>query len=244
MKHRSQWFCKYKIAHRGLHNDKYPENSLGAFQNAIDYGVAIELDVRVIKDGNIVVFHDSNLKRMCGTNKDVHDLTTNELDNCKLNNSEYIIPTLKEVLELVHGQVPIMIELKGLKKADKLEEKVYNLIKHYHGDLAVKSFNPFSMIWFRKNAPKVLRGMLSSYFTDTYLPSIYKFLLKRLSFYNLIKPDFISYRFLDLPNKYVTKKKVPVITWTIDSKEQEAEALKVANNVIFEDYIPDKAQNY
>jgi len=240
---RSKWYCKYKLAHRGLHNEKYPENSLGAFENAIKKGFAIETDVRLLKDDTVVIFHDPDLKRMCGVDIKINELTIEDLEKYKLNNSNYTIPTLKEVLELVAGKIPIMIELKPLKKKEHLEEKVYELIKDYKGELAVKSFNPFTMIWFKKHAPQILRGMLSSYFEDFYLPFFYKIALKKLWLFKFVKPDFISYNVDNLPNKYVNKK-VPIIAWTITNKEMEENAMKNANNIVFENYIPDNPHNY
>lgn len=242
---RSKWFIKYKLAHRGLHNNKFPENSLGAFENAIKHGFAIELDVRLTKDNFAVVIHDPNTKRMCGIDKPVDHIFVNDLQNFKLKDSKYSIPTLQEVLDLVDGRTPIMIELKPIKKKGrKLEEEVYKLIKDYKGDIAVKSFNPFSMLWFKKNAPEVIRGMLASYFENTYMPKIYKFFLKRLSFYKSIKPDFISYEHKYIPNKYLSDKKIPIIAWTITSAEQEKDIMKKASTVVFEGYIPTSPMNY
>lgn len=243
---RSKWFIKYKLAHRGLHNEKYPENSLGAFQNAIKHNFAIELDVRLLKDNTPVIFHDTNVKRMCGVDKELRKMTMYDLEELRLKDSKYHIPTLNEVLKLVNGQVPIMIELKPVKSNKKniLERTVYNAIANYEGDIAVKSFNPLSMLWFKKNAPEVLRGMLSSYFEHTYMPKIYKFFVKRLALYKKIQPDFISYDFRYLPNKYVQDKKVPIVAWTITSAELEKEAMKNADNVVFERYIPESPINY
>ena len=241
---RSNWFCKYKMAHRGLHNDKYPENSLGAFENACKHGFAIELDIRILKDGTPVIFHDENLNRMCGVDKSITDLTIDELPNYPLLNSKYNIPTLQEVLDLVDAKTPLMIELKPVSKKDKIEERTYDLLKDYSGEYAIKSFNPLTMFWFKKHAPQVLRGMLSCYFEDFKLPLFYKVAVKKLWLFNWVKPDFISYNFDNLPNKFVSKRKVPVLAWTIDSKDKEQEAMKVADNVIFENYIPESPINY
>jgi len=245
---RSKWFCKYKLAHRGLHNEMFPENSLGAFENACTYGFAIELDVRLLRDGTPVIFHDPNTLRMCGIDKNINDITLEELSEYKLNNTKYSIPTLKEVLEMVAGRTPIMIEIKPVSKKEKIEEKVYELIKDYKGDLAVKSFNPIYMIWFRKHAPEVLRGMLGSFFEDRgdlpNLPYIFKQIVKKLSLFNFVKPDFISYDHKNLPNKYTSKRKVPILAWTITSQEKEDNALKHADNVIFEGYLPQRPINY
>jgi len=235
---RSNWFCKYKLAHRGLHNDKFPENSLGAFENACKNGFAIELDVRLLKDGTPVIFHDPNTLRMCNIDKNINEITLDELNDYHLAGTKFTIPTLEQVLELVNGKTPIMIELKPVHKKEKIEQTVYSLIKEYKGEIAIKSFNPITMMWFKKHAPEIIRGMLSSYFNDIELPFFYKFLVKRLSLFKFVKPDFISYNHEDLPNKFVQKRKVPVIAWTITSQEMENEVLQKADNVVFENYIP------
>ena len=200
----------------------------------------LELDKETIVAG---ILHDV-VEDTVLTDKEIRDLTIDELRQYKLADSEYGIPTLQEVLEAINGKTAIMIELKPVNKKDKIEKIVYSLIKDYEGDIAVKSFNPFSMLWFKRHAPEILRGMLSSNFDGINMPWIYKTGIKNLWFYRLIKPDFISYNYINLPNKIVQKKNIPVIAWTIDSKEIEVKALKVANNIVFEQYIPDSPTNY
>ena len=241
---KSNWYCKYKIAHRGLHNDIYPENSLGAFDYACQKGFAIELDVHTLKDGNVAVFHDQNTLRLCGKDQDIGNISTDELKDYKLLKTKYTIPTLKEVLELVDGRVPIMIERKPASRKEKLVQKTYDIIKDYKGEIAVKSFNPFSIMWFKKHANHIPRGLLSSYFEHDNLPRIYKIVLKKLLFFRLCKPDFISYNINNLPNKYVTRKNVPVITWTVNNKELENKAFESACNIVFENYVPEQPLNY
>jgi glycerophosphoryl diester phosphodiesterase len=180
---------------------------------------------------------------MCGVNKKIEDITLDEMKSYPLINTKYTIPTLQEVLTLVDGRVPIMAELKPDGRKMNITKRVYDVIKEYKGDIAIKSFNPLYMLWYKKNAPEVLRGMLSSYFHHTHLPIIYRNLIKRLTFFNRIKPDFISYDFHDLPNKYIKNKNVPVLAWTITNKNEEAEALKYAQNIIFQDYIPSNTKN-
>ena len=109
------------IAHRGLHNDKYPENSLGAFKRAIRKNYIIEFDVHLLKDGTAVVFHDDNLYRMCGKRKKIKDFTYDELKKIKLLDTNYTIPTLDSVLKLIEGKVPIIVELKYDVKVGLLE---------------------------------------------------------------------------------------------------------------------------
>ena len=106
------------IAHRGLHNDKFPENSLSAFENAVKNGFAIENDIHLLADGNVVVFHDDNLKRMCGDDKKINELTLEEVKQYRLKGSDEQIPTLKECLDLVDGKVPLLIEFKCNSKKE------------------------------------------------------------------------------------------------------------------------------
>ena len=133
----NSWIVKDYIAHRGLHNKVYPENSLGAFYNAMQEGYAIELDVQLIADGTVVVFHDTSLSRMTGQDGYTKNLTKNELPSYKLANSEFSIPTLEEVLELISGQVPLLIEIKNEGRVGELEKSTYELLKNYNGDYAI-----------------------------------------------------------------------------------------------------------
>ena len=237
------WVTKYKIAHRGLHNANLPENSLGAFENAMQKGFAIELDVRLTKDDKVVVFHDDDTLRVCGEKFVIRQTLYEDLKKLKLDSTDYNIPTLEQVLSLINKRVPIMIELKSASKKEQLEPKVYDIIKDYDGDIAIKSFNPISVLWFKKHAPHILRGMLSSYLEDINLPRIYKTIIKKLLLFKFVKPDFISYNFENLPNKYVSRKKVPVIAWTIRDEESQNQALNYASSVIFEGFIPENPLN-
>lgn len=240
----NNWYVKYKIAHRGLHNDTMPENSLTAFQNAIDHGFAIEMDLRLLADGTVVAFHDGNLKRMCGVNFKVEEISKKDLPYFLLDNSAQHIPTLKEILDLVDNQVPLMLELKPSKNRKQLAEAVYKILKKYKGRVAVKSFDPRIVLWFRKMNVKYPIGMLSSNFKTTYAPLFQRIFLKRFVLFRRIKPDFVSYEWNGLPNRFLTKKKLPILTWTIRSEQQEKEVLKYASTVIFENYIPKSPYNY
>ena len=235
------WITTIKIAHRGLHNNIYPENSLGAFENACRMGFAIELDVRKIQDGNIIVFHDDNLQRTCNTDIKVETLISSDLKNYNLFNTNYIIPSLKEVLQLVNGRVPLLIEIKNHNLKHRIAPNIYNIIKDYSGAVAIKSFNPLEVMWFKRHAPHITRGMLACGLNDVKLPRAYKFLVKHLSLYKLTRPHFISYCYRDLPNKYILHKKVPILTWTIHSSITEAQALQLADNIIFEGYTPEQS---
>lgn len=236
-----EWLTTRKITHRGLSNDKLPENSLGAFENAIKYGYPIELDVQIISDGNIIVFHDDTLIRMCNIYKSVYDTKTEDLANHKLLETDYAIPTLTQVLEFIDGKVPLMIEIKTYHHIFALCKKLVEVLKTYKGEFVIVSFNPIALWWLKRHAPEICRGMISSSLKDVSMPKIYKYLIKRLSFFKVCKADFISYDIRDLPNKFVAKKKVPILTWTIKSQEEENSALEIVDNVIFEGYIPSQS---
>lgn len=156
------------IAHRGVHND-VPENSTAAFQKAIDAGYAIEMDVRFTKDNEVVVFHDANLRRVVGVDKNVIDLTLSELKEYTLEGSSEKILTFKEFLDFVDGRVPVLVEVKDVPQRNNLPEKTIEILKDYKGEYALQSFNPFYVNKFRKLAPDVLRGQLSVGFTKKVL---------------------------------------------------------------------------
>ncbi|MBO5223239.1 MAG: glycerophosphodiester phosphodiesterase [Clostridia bacterium] len=233
------------IAHRGLHNADIPENSLAAFENAIAHGYPIELDVRLTDDKAVIVFHDDKLARMTGMDGYVSTLTLADLDSIKLKNSDQKIPTFKEVLDLVDGKVPLLIEIKNEGKPGELEDKTIELLRAYKGEYAVQAFNPFVLEYFRHHAPEIKRGILSALFRKHQLPSFVKrFVLSKMLLNNIAKPDFITYRHECLPNKYVTKyvKKhnVPVLAWTTENQEETDKVLPHCDNFIFEGFIPNE----
>lgn len=236
----NSWIVNDYIAHRGLHTKELPENSLGAFANAIDKGYPIELDVQLIADGNVIVFHDYALSRMTGKDGYTKNLVTEDLVNYKLAKTEFVIPTLQETLDFVDGQVPILIEIKNEGKVGELEKRVYEFLKNYNGEYAIQSFNPYSLEWYKVNAPKVLRGQLSSYFKGSDLGFFKKFILKRMILNRKIsEPNFISYDAKNLPNRFVKHyKKIPLIAWCIRSQSEYMRVAKHCDNIIFENFEP------
>ena len=201
------------IAHRGLHNEKCPENSIGAFRRAIRKGYIIELDVHILKDGTIVVFHDDDLNRMCKKKIKLKDSTYEEIKSIKLKKTNYTIPTLKQVLEIIDGQVPVIVEMKFDRKAGILEKEVVKILDNYKGKFCVKSFNPKSVMWFKKHRPNYIRGLLISNNNKT----LKQKLLHSKLIFKICKPDFISCNYLLHNNKNIKKymQKKPVIAWTI-----------------------------
>lgn len=248
------WLTKYRYAHRGLHNDACPENSLPAFEQAIRQGYAIEIDVQLTKDGHVIVFHDTDLARMTGINAKVKHLTLKEIRQHTLNGTDVPIPTLQEVLHLVDGRTPLLIELKNMGRAGMLERQVYLDTLDYKGLYAVQSFSPLSLRWFKNNAPHICRGQLSCDFARNLegISSRFKrfflakllYLLQRLKLNLLCRPNFISYEFGKVHAGFLRKlrhKGTPILAWTVRNEEQLKQALPYTDSVIFEGFSPNQS---
>lgn len=234
------------IAHRGLHNKEkgIPENSLKAFECACRKGLAVELDVRLTKDGRVVVIHDKSLEKMCGVDAEVSDFTYEQLSAFKLLDTDEKIPLLSQVLKLVNGRVPLLIELKGDASFWGPEKRTYHLLKKYKGEFAVQSFNPFSMLWFRIFAPSVKRGQLVSKFkSQSDLQYYFRLICSLPIVWRLIsKPDFIVYdlRSVSLESAFqAVDCGADFITWTADSPELIETALQFSKSVICENFPDD-----
>lgn len=237
----NSWLVKQKIAHRGLHDEVSPENSLSAFKKAVEKGYAIETDVQMTADGILLVFHDEILDRMTDGKGLISQKNFNEICNYTLKNSEEKIPLLSEVLSLVGGKVPLLIEIKSHKNIGAEEEKIKAMLEKYDGQYAFQSFNPFIVKWFKDNMPDVKSGVLSSFFKDVKLSVFQKIILKNLWLNKLTKPDFISYNVDDAANfKKLTKIKgtLPILFWTVRSTEQMRLVSEKCDNIIFEDFLP------
>lgn len=237
------WIKETPIAHRGLHTKDIPENSLSAFENALKNNYAIELDVQFTKDKEVVVFHDENLKRMTNDTRNIEDVNYDELKNLRLGNTNEIIPTLEEVLELVDSKVAILIEIKDCKDYIELSEKTYEILKGYEGNYAIQSFNPFILEWYKNNAREAIRGQLSGTFTEgsESLNSFEKFVLKNMLLNFKSKPNYIGYELEGIPKsklESLRKKGVPIIVWTVKNKEDMEKAYKYSDNITFEKFLP------
>ena len=185
-------------AHRGLFDNESeaPENSLAAFQKAVNAGYGMELDVQLTKDDRLVVFHDATLKRMCGVEGNVWDYTLEELQNFRLKNSTETIPTFEDVLKLVNGRTPIIVEYKMDRPLTKVCALGNELLENYQGDYCIESFHPFALMWYRKHCPEVLRGQLSGNLAkeakNPKLKKVYTLVTYLLTDV-LTRPDFIAY---------------------------------------------------
>ena len=232
------------FAHRGLYGGSLPENSLEAFKNAVGSGCGIELDVRLSADGEVMVFHDGNLKRMCGVDYPFGAVTSGNLARLRLDRTNCGIPKLSEVLAAVNGAVPLIIELKGEDKNTELCDKLFPLLDGYSGVFFIESFNPLLLAYVKKHRPAYIRGQLVDILSkESYSGSaIVRFMLSHMLLNFLSRPHFIAYN----------HKKKPFIgiflcsflfgahrfAWTVTDKKQfDALRLKGIHS-IFEGFWP------
>jgi len=230
----------------GIYNttDK-PENSLAAIKAAISKAHPFEIDVMLSSDDEVIVFHDARLARMTGADGYTAGTALADLKKLRLGSSSETIPTLKEVLELVKGKVPVLIEIKARssRNAGVLEQAVMNCLKGYNGEYAIQSYNPLTIEWLKKHYPEVKRGLISGYFK---LPNekeatgwLIRFVLKRMWMVKRTKPHFICYDSTYIPNRHLRKtRKLPLLAYGVKTQTRHNELLKYADNVIFEGYEP------
>ena len=213
------------IAHRGIHY-RYRENSLKAFRLAVIEKYTIELDVHLTIDNKVIVYHDNNLKRLTGINKEIRKCSYQEIINI------IEVPTLEEVLDLVKGRVAIIIELKFDTKFRKIEKEVAKILDNYSGKFAIQSFNPFSIIWFHFNRKNYVRGyLINSIFSKN---PIMKYLLNRKILNILMKPDYMGINLKYLKKKKIQKmrEKYLIIGYTINDNRQYNDYYVYADNFI------------
>lgn len=235
------WIEETPIAHRGLHGDEAPENTVAAFQRAIEAGYAIEIDVRLSADGVPIVFHDASLERLTGHEDHVHEVDWSRLGDLRLLDTSHQIPSLSQVLDLVDGQVPLLVELKNHGRPGRLETQVHEQLDGYDGQAAVQSFNPRSMRWYKRNAPELARGQVAGRFRGVPLEKYKLFLLERLMLNGFSRPNFVAYEHSALPYWPVTLHRwlgIPVLAWTVRSEDEQERIEDHVDNVIFEGYRP------
>lgn len=211
------------IAHRGLSDSKYPENSLGAYENCVEKGIPIELDVHILKDNTLVVYHDDHTGRLTGKKIVLKDALYDEIKDLKLEGTEYGIPTFSEVLDLVDGKVLLDIELKVEVRDFRICREICKYLDKYKGKFIIKSFNPIYIWWFRKYRPEVIRGILVSRLKSSHMNGLVKKILYNMSFNFLAKPDFIAFDYRDLPNKKIDKlyqEGMPILLFTVMDNEE------------------------
>ena len=236
---------RWRYAHRGLHNADRPENSMAAFRAALDGGYGFELDIHLLKDGNLAVIHDSLLKRTTGAEGRIEDLTTEELSSYYLEGTLETIPTFQQVLDLNGGKVPMIVELKAVDGNHAiLAETACRMLEDYDGAYCIESFDPRCVLWLKRNRPQLIRGQLVENFVtrNKKLPWILCFLMTHQLGNFLLMPDFIAYRFDDqktVSNPLVRKLwGVQGVTWTVQSPQELEIAEQDGWIPIFENFLP------
>ncbi|HET6351066.1 MAG TPA: glycerophosphodiester phosphodiesterase family protein [Coriobacteriia bacterium] len=230
------WLLARPFAHRGLHDrPSRPENSLSAFEAAARRGVGVELDVHLSRDGVPIVMHDDDLMRMTGYAAKVSDLTVDRINSLSLLDSGQRVPTLAQALRVIDGRVPLLIEIKNEGDVGELEDAVADTIKGYEGNVAIMSFNPYSVARVAVKAPEVPRGQLSGRFKGEDL-ALYKKVMLRCLFMNWkSRSDFVAYEIGSVPSVTTFMQRLrgrPLIVWTSESPADTVRAVRLADNVI------------
>lgn len=245
-------FMGFYYAHRGLHNmspdlpdsqkGNRPENSCSAIQSAVEHGYGIEFDVHLTKDNIPVVFHDDNLLRICGINANLRDFTYEELRQFSLLGTDEKIPAFTDILHLVNGRVPLIIEYKVEKgNANKLCSICNAILADYNGPYCIESFHPLAVRWYRTHRPDIVRGQLSEDFTKDKF-TLPRFLLSHLIGNCYASPDFVAYNCLHhnelsrvlCGSLYHSLR----VAWTVRSKEELLKIAPYFDLYIFENFLP------
>ncbi len=215
-------------AHRGdFDNVHVPENSLAAFSRALSRGVGIELDLHLTADGEVIVFHDDTLTRMCKDGRAPEEMTAREIASMRLLGTKEHIPTLREVLALVSGKVPLIVELKGKTANAALADAAMPILEGYGGPYCVQSFNPLLVARYRRLAPSVMRGILTTKFKkDGEKRGTLAYALQWMLANFLARPDFVSVKHIyadSLPVRLCKRLGAAVFVWTVRTKAEYAD---------------------
>ncbi len=244
MKKELNWIKQLYFAHRGLYdNKKIPENSMAAFHHAVEHGYDIECDVRLTKDNRLVVFHDASLFRMTGKKGKLRQLYLEDLNDLKLLNTDETIPTLRQVIQTLPNSVSYLIELKPYRSARRLVKVFLKEVAGVNVRYAIHSFDPFVVYQFKKRAPHIIRGQIAE--TFAHKRGLSYFLLKHMVFNPITKPDFINYRFEDLPRKQLDRLKakgMPILSFSARSEEDLEFVRTHYDNAVFEHFKPQKKE--
>lgn len=227
-----------QVAHRGLHDRELgiPENSLPAFARAVEHGKAIELDLHATADNRLVVLHDFQLKRMTGVPGIVEEWTLEDLRKLRLQGTDAQIPTLDEVLELVNGRVPLLLEIKSerLGEVGRLEPVLMKRLASYQGEFILEAFNPEVLVWLHRHAPQYIRGQLGNLDDEN---RQFKFYSRHLMFNPLSRPDFIAFDIQKIDYKLrlaCRKHGLPLLGWTVRTEAELKKADRLCDGVIYE----------
>ncbi len=252
-RHRVLSRCEGRLfTHRGLHDKEngVPENTMLAFRRAVEHGYGIELDVRLSREGTAYIMHDPNARRMTGTDINIAEAADAQLAPLRIGGTDQHIPTLREVLDLVDGQVPLIVELKVDKNNfDALGNAAFALLDSYKGDYIIECFDPRMLSWVRKNRPAAARGQLIMHFKkhgDKALPAAVDWVTHNLMLNVIARPDMISMYYPDrgtLPLRLCRMMGADEFDWTVKSPEQlDICRRDKVKSVIFEGFIPTESK--
>ncbi|WFL78861.1 glycerophosphodiester phosphodiesterase family protein [Altererythrobacter arenosus] len=229
------WLTQWEYAHRGLHGNGIPENSLEGARRAIAAGMGIECDIQRSADGSLMVFHDWDLLRLTGTEGLTEGRTALELRELRYLDSDESPATLSDLLGEVNGQAPLLIEIKSKRGYDVEHtcKLVAEALANYRGPHAVMSFDPRVSRWFRRSSTGTPYGLVMREDEHGYTQQAWQ---RRLAF-AIARPQFLAYHIAALPNPWVAglrAKGLPVLTWTVNSPETRARALTCTDALISE----------
>jgi glycerophosphoryl diester phosphodiesterase len=240
------WLRDRPIAHRGLHDlaGGVPENSLAAFEAACRAGYGIELDVQLTADGEVAAFHDWELDRLTGESGKLAARSMKELGRLPLAQSDQTIPNLGEVLSLVAGRTPLIVEIKNpLRRAVPIEAAVNDLLLDYRGDVAVSSFNPFSLAWFARRSAKYPRGQNYDFDPRRSVHILWRLgsALRDAPLKTISRPDFLVFDHRALPHRIAVRLRrlgLPILAYTVRSEPEWRAVKPHVDNIIFESFLP------
>ena len=245
-----KWLIQRPVAHRGLHdaNAGVIENTPSAVKAAVSYGFAIEVDLQVSKDGEAMVFHDATLDRLTTSRSKVIDRTAKQLKRVNFKDTKDRMWTLSDLLQLVRGVVPLVIEIKSPRdNIGLLEKRVAEVLSTYNGHACVMSFNPRSIIAIKALAPALTRGLVGGRFADipawAHLSDKERFKRRHLLYAFEADTDFIAYhvKALPAPAPWVTRTllRKPLLSWTVRSQQDQRTVKRWADQMIFEGFVPE-----
>lgn len=246
---------KYDYAHRGLHDKEsgVPENSERAFALAVDCGFGMEFDLQLTKDNYVVVHHDHTIARTCGEDRLISEMDLGEVRQYRLFGTEERIPLFEDVLKIVDGKTPLIIELKGYNDANELCTRVMKILDGYKGLYCVESFDPRIVQWFKENRPEIIRGQLMHHMEKGVeltpkkkLTATEAFAARNLMTNFMTRPHFEAYDFHGRERLSIAAVRgvfgMQEVSWTLRKEEDYAKARKLGNLCIFEGFIPSRTE--
>jgi glycerophosphoryl diester phosphodiesterase len=243
------YWLRRPYAHRGLHDKAkgIVENSASAVKAAMGKGYAIEVDLRAATGNMPVVFHDATLDRLTGEKGPVAEREAADLRAIPLHGSSDTILSFAELLAIVGGRVPLLLEVKSTWTGDgRFEANIASALSSYPGPVAVMSFDPYSVAAFREEAPTLPRGLVAGRFDEerhwSHLTPKQRFAMRHLLTAAFARPNFIAYDIGALPSVAPIAARLlfglPLLTWTVRSQEERERATRYADAMIFEGIVP------